>query len=122
MFISPINSAGIATQVSGEQIPAKAVVDQTKLAGHSATPHAFNGLAGSSQAIQLESAINAVSKFIQPVAKNLEFSVDAETNKVVVKIIDTETHEVVRQYPSEQLLAIAHTLNKLEGLLFKLKA
>jgi len=53
------------------------------------------------------------------VANNLEFSVDRDTERVVVKVVDKETHEVVKQFPSEEALAISKALDKLQGLMVK---
>lgn len=50
-------------------------------------------------------------------ATELNFSVDKETEKVVVKIINSQTHEVIRQIPAEDALRIASRINKLLGLL-----
>jgi|GEM_PF-1047357 len=38
---------------------------------------------------------------------NLEFSVDKETKKMVIKVVDSKTKEVVRQYPPDVTLKIA---------------
>ena len=38
---------------------------------------------------------------------NLEFSVDKETKKMIIKVVDSQTKEVVRQYPPDVTLKIA---------------
>ncbi len=48
----------------------------------------------------------------------LNFSVDKETRTVVVRVIDEETGEVIREIPPPELLAIAQELEKLKGILF----
>ncbi len=58
----------------------------------------------------------------QPDASTLEFHTDAETGRVVVKIIDSATGELVRQIPMEEMLALAKSLDRLQGLLLKTKA
>jgi flagellar protein FlaG len=40
----------------------------------------------------------------------------------VVKVIDTETKQVLRQLPSEESLEIAKNLNSMKGLLINSKA
>ena len=52
----------------------------------------------------------------------LEFSTDAETGRMVVKIMDRATGELVRQIPMEEMLALAKSLDRLQGLLFHTKA
>ena len=72
---------------------------------------------------QLQTAVNSVQEYIKPFnGNNLEFSVDKDTQQYVVKIIDTETKEVIRQMPSEEMIAIAKALDTLKGLFVKQQA
>ena len=64
----------------------------------------------------------AVQQIAQPVVPALEFSTDAETGRTVVKVMDSATGEVVRQIPMEEMLALAKSLDRLQGLLFHTKA
>jgi flagellar protein FlaG len=41
---------------------------------------------------------------------------------MVVKVIDRETQDVIRQIPSQEMLDLAQALDKLQGLLIKQKA
>lgn len=68
---------------------------------------------------QLKAAIKSVREYIEPTKSNLEFSVIDETDQVVVKIIDSSTKEVIRQMPSEEMIAIAKALDSIKGLLIK---
>jgi flagellar protein FlaG len=67
-------------------------------------------------------AAEQVTKLVQQFNRNLQFLVDEETNKSVVKVIDAESKEVIRQFPTEEMLAIARALEKLKGLLIEDKA
>ena len=71
---------------------------------------------------QLQEALREIRRVVEPVAQNLQFSIDEESGRTIVKIIDASTKEVVRQMPSEEVLAIAHALDRLKGLLLKQKA
>jgi flagellar protein FlaG len=53
---------------------------------------------------------------------NLKFAVDGDTGAMVVKVVDTETDQVIRQIPSEEMLAIARNIDRLQGLLVKQEA
>ncbi|WON73600.1 flagellar protein FlaG [Nitrosospira sp. Is2] len=55
-------------------------------------------------------------------ANSMEFSLDSDSGRVVVKIIDSATQEVVRQIPMEEMLALAKALDKFQGLLLHTKA
>jgi len=71
---------------------------------------------------QLQSAVKAANDFIKPINNALEFSLDKDSERVVVKVMDSATKEVIRQIPSVEMLAIAQALDKIQGLLIKQKA
>ncbi|OGT22444.1 MAG: hypothetical protein A2V90_09925 [Gammaproteobacteria bacterium RBG_16_57_12] len=64
----------------------------------------------------LQQALNQINDLVQQLHRNLQFTVDKDTGRTVVRVIDAETDEVVRQIPSEELLAIArHIKESMEG-------
>lgn len=67
-------------------------------------------------------AVEEVQKAIAPVAQNLLFSIDDDTGRTIVKIVDSQTDEVIRQMPSAEVLAISKAINKLQGLLISQQA
>jgi flagellar protein FlaG len=69
----------------------------------------------------LQKAVQEVSEAVKPVAQSLQFTMEKDLGRTVVKVMDTETKEVIRQIPSEEILAIAKALNKLQGLLVEQK-
>jgi flagellar protein FlaG len=71
---------------------------------------------------QLKTAVKAANDFIQPFNDRLQFSIDKDSGTTIVKVIDTNTKEVIRQFPSEEMLAIAKGLDQMTGLLVKQKA
>lgn len=70
----------------------------------------------------VENATRKVQTFVETMARDLQFSLDDESGVRVVKVVDRTTHEVIRQIPSEEIVAIAKALDNLQGLLFKEKA
>ena len=70
---------------------------------------------------ELKAAVQQMEKFFQSVRRNLEFSIDETSGKVVVKVIATETGEVVRQLPSAEAMKIADNLHNAHSLLFDAK-
>lgn len=69
----------------------------------------------------LKAAVEDIEKYVQSVRRNLEFSIDEASGKVVVKVIASETGEVVRQLPSAEALKIADSLQNAHSLLFNAK-
>lgn len=53
---------------------------------------------------------------------SLSFEVYDKTGDVVVKVINRDTKEVIRQIPPEDLLEITEKLEELRGVLFAGKA
>lgn len=74
-------------------------------------------------AAQLQNVVDGINKALKQSNKNLEFSVDADTKKSIVKVVDTETGDLIRQFPSEEALAISRAIDQMQqGLLLKQKA
>ena len=71
---------------------------------------------------ELDKAVKAVDDFVNAINNSLQFSVDSDTGKTVVKVIDSATKEVIKQFPSEEMLAIAKALDGIKGLLVHQKA
>ncbi|VVP23733.1 flagellar protein FlaG [Pseudomonas fluorescens] len=71
---------------------------------------------------KLKMAVQEIEKFVQSVKRNLEFSIDEPSGQVVVKVIASESGEVVRQIPNEEVLKLANSLNDASSLLFSAKA
>lgn len=70
----------------------------------------------------VENAVGKLNENPQFTAQGLRFSIDEESGKTVVKIVDTSTQEVLRQFPSAEALALAHSIDKMQGLLLREKA
>ena len=72
---------------------------------------------------ELKQALDSLNRTMKQSNKNLEFSVDTDTKKVLVKLVDTETGDVIRQFPSEEALAISRSIEQFQqGLLLKQQA
>ncbi|MQA52988.1 flagellar protein FlaG [Pseudomonas piscis] len=70
---------------------------------------------------KVKMAVQEIEKFVQSVKRNLEFSIDEPSGKVVVKVIASDSGEVVRQIPNEEVLRLANSLNDASSLLFSAK-
>ncbi len=61
----------------------------------------------------LEKAVSELKEYVQNVQRDLNFHVDDVTGRVVVKVIDAENDEVIRQIPPEEMLALSRRLAEL---------
>ena len=72
---------------------------------------------------KIEQIVKALTQLVDTiVSNNLNFSIDDSTGKTIVRVTDGETGELIRQIPSEEMLAIAQSLDKMQGLLLRQKA
>ncbi len=67
---------------------------------------------------KLDEAVQKINEHIQVVQHELHFSVDEDSGQTVIKVMDLETNEVIRQIPNEEALNIARGLA--EGVDLKL--
>jgi flagellar protein FlaG len=58
----------------------------------------------------LEKVTAALNKFMQSRQRSLQFSQDEESGRIVVKVINKETNEVVRQFPPDELLSLSRAI------------
>ena len=59
----------------------------------------------------LDEAVQQLNNYVQSVNRNLEFNIDIESGKTVVKVIDATTEELIRQIPNEEALVIAKQIS-----------
>lgn len=72
---------------------------------------------------EINKAVAEINQFVQQIQRDLQFSIDDKTGRTVIKVIDSESKEVIRQIPEEKLLDVARTLrDTLEGNLLEVKA
>ena len=65
---------------------------------------------------QLHSAVSQANKIGELLDKRISFDIDRKTNKVIVKIIDKSTGNVLRVVPPIEMLKMAAHLNQLKVL------
>ncbi|MDP3668540.1 MAG: flagellar protein FlaG [Telluria sp.] len=68
---------------------------------------------------QVAQALKSINNVLQLRSPDLEFSVDSESERTIVKVVDKKTQEVIRQMPSQEALDIAKALDKLQSLLIR---
>jgi flagellar protein FlaG len=71
---------------------------------------------------QLRQGLDRLNTAAQAANQNITFSVDPETKKIVVKVIDQQTEQVVYQFPADEALKLSASLEQLSGVLFDHKA
>ncbi len=104
---------------------AAAISAQEETARRAATQEGKGPMASEPDALSRDSLhrlMEKVQKTVRAINSQLEFRVDEDTNKLVIKIIDTSTKEIIKQIPPQELIEIAKALDKLKGLLVREQA
>ena len=74
----------------------------------------------------VDRVVSDLKDYVQNSRRNLDFQVDDVTGRVVVKVIDANSNTVIRQIPSEEILALsrrlANSLDAQKGMLLEIKA
>lgn len=71
--------------------------------------------AESSNQKSIQDTVAELNLASQKFARNLEFSVDDSSGKTIITVKDRETEKVVRQIPSDEVLAIAERVESIRG-------
>ncbi len=94
--------AEIFVQVGGKELPPIAQTVETKVEDK-----------------EVKEAVSKLNEFVQKTQRNLDFQIDEESGKTVIKVYDSITAKLVRQIPDEAALELAKKLNSEEpSLLF----
>jgi len=78
--------------------------------------------------IEVTEAVSSINDHVQPLNRDILFSVDDGTDRTVIRVLDTETQEVIREIPAKEVLALARYLREsasdeqADGLIIKAQA
>ncbi len=71
---------------------------------------------------ELDDAVSQLNNYVQNVQRDLQFEVNNELGQTVVRVVDQQTQEVIRQIPDEVAMRLAENLQQDEPLtLFNIK-
>ncbi|MCU4121072.1 flagellar protein FlaG [Variovorax sp. N23] len=85
--------------------------------GAGATARAVEDVEEEATPVQVESAVRAVNAALEIRSIGIQFEIDKDTDKVIVKVVDRNTGEVIRQVPNEEVVRIAKVMGEMSGLL-----
>ena len=122
MLIQNTSSAVAAPGFTSNGAPVAVAAPQTQAAP--AAKAAPEQQPAAPTAAQLQSAVDSINKAMQQNNANVEFSIDHDTKQAVIKVIESTTGEVIRQFPTEDVLAISREIDQFQqrGLLLQQKA
>lgn len=62
----------------------------------------------------IEAAIEEIREFANLQNRQLDFSVDEDSQRRVIRVLDGETGDVIRQIPSDEVLKLAERIKELQ--------
>ena len=70
----------------------------------------------------LEQAAARVKEVLRGTTSRLEIEIDSDSNKAVIRILNGESGEIIRQIPAQELLDLAKHLDDPKGFLIQERA
>jgi len=118
-----MTNAGVASRRNGrvEQSEKVVAVAQTDKAQGREQPSRMQG-ESATDAGKLSEQIEKLNTKLEDMQRSLRFSVDDSSGRIIVKVVDLDTDEVIRQIPSEEVLEIMKNLGDSQSLLFNEEA
>ena len=112
MMINPVVFSGQAPSAPGKSVAP----------GQAPTPIAPAAAPKPVDEAQLKRAVTEANIAARSISSSIEFSVDQQSGKTVVKVVDSHTQKLIRQMPSEEMIAISLALDRMQGMLLRGKA
>jgi|TARA_B110000977_G_scaffold165207_1_gene212218 flagellar protein FlaG len=122
--IISITDATLATGTRGGDIKAltgdqnspvktRIVFPQSKIGPTETVPIQTNlSVASVTTAEGLEDSVNFINHSMQNIQRDLSFSIDADSNRTVIKVLDSKSGSVIRQIPTEQALDMVNRIKE----------
>lgn len=117
MSITSINSLG-AIREAGSYRAKTQTTDVSADAGKTAVETTQR----QPDAREMQQAVDNLNRVIASSLQSIQFTLDNESGRIIVKVLDSETQKVLRQIPDDEVLAISRNLTRLQGLVISDKA
>jgi len=118
MSIEASTNANLASQVPSQAVDVQAAV-QEKNRDAIQPVKAVNP---AEIAEKIERSISKLNDLMAKGQRSLNFSVDRSSDQVVVRVVDTNTDEVIRQIPNEESIRLAEYIDGMVGVIFNRNA
>lgn len=95
--------------------------EKVKIHNKDTQKSADNNSSGNSEN-SLNRTVDKMNKAAQIFDRKVRFQLHEGTNRTIIEIIDTQTDEVIREFPSEKLLDMFSEMEEHLGQVFNIKA
>ncbi len=123
MDVKALNSTSSALQMQSQNVSAQNDAQNARLQQERLPANeALEKLDPKVQNDIIRKSVEELNKKMSMLNSQLKIETDEDTGIQVVKIVDSETKEVIRQLPPDVVLKIAKYIDEVTGLLFNEKA
>jgi flagellar protein FlaG len=119
MFSSSLDTYGSVNRPAGPHNIAASHVALANPSTHKAVDKDESKPATQIDKDALAGAVKKLNDYVAPALQTVEFSLDHDSKRMIVKVVDTATQKVLRQIPNEEVVAMSKTLDKLQGLVIR---
>ena len=126
-YASPVKQGGFSVKSTPEPVK-KSVSTAPKLSsvakpnGTEAEEEQKSPMQVSLTKEELETVAADLSDFMQSLNTDIEFSIHEKSDRMMVKVVDTKTHDVLKEFPPEELLDTIGAIREYVGALLDKKA
>jgi flagellar protein FlaG len=64
----------------------------------------------------LRQSVAAANRSARSLGSSVQFNLDSQSGKVIVRVVEKETGQLIRQIPSEEMLELRRALDRISGL------
>ena len=119
MSIEQIGNAGMQQHINNIKSSSSenTISDRTTVARKEATENRENEARFKPSEKQIQEAVDSTNREFEKLQTNLRFSVHKQTKQIMVKIIDSNAQEVIKELPPEKLLDMVASMMERAGLI-----
>lgn len=115
MNIDSIQSASTSQRAATPDASSQVARQERATVSQTAAPKKVQAEDAQKQ-FSVQEAVKRLTDFVSLTSADISFSIDEASGVQVVKIMDRQSKEVIRQFPSEEAIRIAQALDQLQGV------
>lgn len=106
-LVSQFSEYGIVTEKNIDVDKDKSIESSTQLEIEKVEQENSNPVDKEVEQEDIKSAIEIIAGFINVAPRSVNFQQHEDSEKTIIKVFDNDTQELIRQFPSEEVLEIA---------------
>jgi len=66
---------------------------------------------------KVSEAVGKLNEYVQAIRRELKFSIDEKSGRTVITVLDSETKEIIRQIPPEEVISLSQNLGTKDSVI-----